>query len=115
MRAVELTTGAARHPPPSLPSGLDGRDSPDRMLPQPLELLMLRHYAFLLSLPLLGTLVCGCDPASAERGTIEVNSDRPTLSDQILKPPGVAVPPNVARRGSQPKSGDAVDVPSKAR
>jgi hypothetical protein len=76
---------------------------------------MLRRYAFLLSLPLLGSLLCGCDPASAERGTIEVNTDRPTLSDQILKPPGVAVPPNVARRGSQPRSGDAVDVPSKAR
>jgi hypothetical protein len=76
---------------------------------------MLRRHAFLLSLPLLGTPLGGCDPASAERGTIEVNTDRPTLSGQILKPPGVAVPPDVARRGSQPRSGDAVDVPSKAR
>jgi hypothetical protein len=56
--------------------------------------------------------MCGCDPASAERGTIEVNTDKGSLSEQILKPPGIPVPPKAARRGAPPPSGNAAGVPS---
>jgi hypothetical protein len=55
----------------------------------------------------------GCDPASAERGTIEINVDKETLSNQVLKPPGVEVPPNLAKKASRVQAGSTAEIPPK--
>jgi hypothetical protein len=73
----------------------------------------LQSIASLLSLTLLAALVAGCDPASAEYGTVEIASDTPTLTEEILKPPGVEVPPRLAKKAVQPPTGPTAVIPSK--
>jgi hypothetical protein len=91
---------------PDQTTGLPGPECPE------VSMTKTQLTAFL-PLPLLAALIAGCDPASAEYGTVEIASDTPTLTEEILKPPGVEVPPRLAKKAVQPPTGPTAVIPSK--